>query len=296
MVVAVPLQGGSRLCWYSFSWFSSQLFCALISQWHVAFFDVIVVVLLDLFFVGLLLYGVYRTFRGNVAVHTLVGFLLLPFTYWIASAVGLKLGEVILRQCMNYGVLMGIVLFQKELRKSFFEIGRMAVLYSRRLPHLFGDHKKPSKTVAGVTAIVEAVKTLAGSNTGALIVISNTDDLKSYKESGDLIDALVSKRLLLAIFNKRSPLHDGSVIITHNKIASARSILPITERRDLPAQLGLRHRAAIGMTEVTTTLVLVISEETGQIAMAKHGTLESNLTTQEVRVMINDYLQDKHKA
>jgi DNA integrity scanning protein DisA with diadenylate cyclase activity len=100
----------------------------------------------------------------------------------------------------------------------------------------------------------------------------------------------------LAIFNHHSPLHDGGVIIYNNKIVSARSILPVTERQDLPPQFGLRHRAAIGMTEVTDTLVLVVSEETGQISVAKNGILESNLSIQETRAVINDYLQGKHKS
>jgi len=126
-------------------------------------------------------------------------------------------------------------------------------------------------------------------------VFSNEDDLRFYKESGDLIDAVISKRILMAIFSKQSPLHDGGVIIYEGKIVAARSILPVTERQDLSPQLGLRHRAAIGMTEVTDTLVLVVSEETGQISVARNGILESNLSIQETRAVINDYLQGKRK-
>ena len=125
---------------------------------------------------------------------------------------------------------------------------------------------------------------------GALIVFSRSAELKFYAESGDIIDAVPSKRLLIAIFNKESPLHDGAVIIYKEKIMAARCILPVTEQQDLPPQLGLRHRAALGMTEVSDTLTLVVSEETGQMSIASNGTIENNLSPQEVRTAINEYL------
>jgi diadenylate cyclase len=130
---------------------------------------------------------------------------------------------------------------------------------------------------------------LAGTSTGALMVISKSSELKFYAESGDIIDAVVSKRLLISIFNKYSPLHDGGVIIYNGRVKAARCILPVTER-DIPAQFGLRHRAAIGMSEATDTLVLIVSEETGQVSLAKNGKILHNLSSQEVREILNDYL------
>ncbi len=125
-----------------------------------------------------------------------------------------------------------------------------------------------------------------------MIVISSTVELKFYAESGDILDAELSKRLLISIFNKHSPLHDGAVIIHKGKIKAARCILPVTER-EVPAQFGLRHRAGIGMSEATDALILVISEETGQISMAKNGKVLHNLSFQEVREIINDYLNNE---
>jgi diadenylate cyclase len=252
--------------------------------------------MIDILLVSLLLYRVYQLIEGSMAVRVFIGFLLLSLTYLIVRSAGMELLTAILGKFMEVGVLAAIILFQQEIRRFLFWIGgTTTTLHGSELISRILGNKKTSKTGIDITPIVEAAKALAGSNTGALIVFSNEDDLKFYKESGDLIDAVVSKRLLLAIFNKQSPLHDGGVIIYNNKVVAARSILPVTERQDLPPQFGLRHRAAIGMTEVTDTLVLVVSEETGQISVARNGTLESNLSIQETRAVINGYLQGKHK-
>jgi DNA integrity scanning protein DisA with diadenylate cyclase activity len=121
-------------------------------------------------------------------------------------------------------------------------------------------------------------------------VFSRDSELKFYSESGDAIEALMSKRLLLSIFNKNSPLHDGAVIIYNGRIKAARCVLPISESERLPAQFGLRHRAALGMSEVTDTITLVVSEESGQFSLARNGELLHNLSPQEIRKLLNDYL------
>ncbi len=230
-----------------------------------------------------------------MTVKIFIGFLLLSLTYLIVRLAGMLLATAILGKFMEVGALAIVILFQQEIRRFLFWIGGTTTLSSHELLGRLLGKKKRGKPGVDITPIVEAAKALAGSNTGALIVLSKTDGLKFYKESGDLIDAVVSKRLLLAIFSRQSPLHDGGVIIYNNKITTARSILPVTERRDLPPQFGLRHRAAIGMTEVTDTLVLAISEETGQISVARNGTLEHNLSVQETRAAINAYLHSSHK-
>ncbi|WP_255431774.1 diadenylate cyclase [Cardinium endosymbiont of Dermatophagoides farinae] len=116
--------------------------------------------------------------------------------------------------------------------------------------------------------------------------------MRYYEESGDLLNAVVSARLLIAIFNKYSPLHDGAVIIHSNKIVAARCILPVTENPNIAARFGLRHKAAVGLTEITDALVLIVSEESGQISIARKGTLESNLSAQEIRSALKDYLSN----
>lgn len=245
---------------------------------------------MDILLVSLLLYQVYKLVRGSVAARVFIGFLLLYLIYLMARAAGMELLSTILGQFMGVGVLAAIVLFQYETRKFLSLLGGAITLGSNQLLTRFPWGKKKLKPALDITAIVEAAKALGGSNTGALIVLSNNADLKFYVESGDLINALVSKRLLLAILNKQSPLHDGGVIIYRGKIVAARCILPVTEQQSLPAQFGLRHRAALGMSEVTDTLVLAVSEETGQISVAQKGKLKHNLAAQELRTAINDYL------
>lgn len=199
----------------------------------------------------------------------------------------------ILGQFMGVGVLAAIILFQQEIRKFLLLLGRTSVFNEG---NLFDNIKsiwtnRTGYQKADVTPLIEAAKTLGGTNTGALIVISRNSELKFFAESGDRMDAVISKRLLMAIFNKYSPLHDGAVIIYNNRIVAARCILPVTER-EVPAQFGLRHRAGIGMTENTDTLVVAVSEETGQISAMRNGTISHNLSTQELRKTINEYLYE----
>ncbi|MEL6539708.1 MAG: diadenylate cyclase CdaA [Bacteroidota bacterium] len=250
----------------------------------------------DVLLLGLLLYRIYRLLAGTTSVKALAGFLLLVAAYFIAGAVGLPLLTAILGRLMDVGILVFVVIFQKEIRRVLLWVGDVITWRESKVLGRFLGNKKSHKQEIGVTPIVEAAKTLAGSNTGALIVLSNRDPLHSFQESGEPIGAAVSKRLLLAIFNKESPLHDGGVIIYDNKIAAARCILPVTERQDVPEHLGLRHRAAIGMTEVTDALVLIVSEETGQISVARSGVTESNLSTQETRAAVYDYLTGKART
>lgn len=244
---------------------------------------------------GLLLCRVYQLTEEGVIVRISIGCLLLYLTYLAVETAEMRLLSAILKHLMEVGLLAVIILFQQEIRRFLLGIFSVTPFSRNQLLGKLLNSRRSKKSEVDITPTVEAVKTLAGSNTGAIIVFSfNGRGLRFYEDSGEYIGALVSKRLLLAIFNKQSPLHDGGVIIYNNKIVAARSILPITERRGLPANLGLRHRAAIGMTEVTNTLVLVVSEETGQISVARNGNLENNLSIQETRAVINDYLQGKH--
>lgn len=223
-------------------------------------------------------------------MRILKGYVLLYLIYLVARFMRLKLLTTLLNPLMGLSALSVIVLFQYEIRKLLSLVGSVFVLNSKRLrlrPPWVGSRYKP---VLDITAIVEATKILGSSNTGALVVLSNNADLKFYVETGDLVDGLVSKRLLEAILHKGSPLHDGAVIIYQGRIVAARCILPVTEQRKLSAQFGIRHRAALGMSEITDTLVLVVSEETGQVSVAREGILNNNLSAQELRTAINDYL------
>lgn len=252
--------------------------------------------IIDILFVAVLLYQVYKLMKGSVAIKVFLGFLILYLIYLVVNAVQMELLSNILGQFMGVGVIAAIILFQPEIRKFLLLLGRAPIFNEGNILENFKSiwTSRIGYKKADVTPLIEAAKTLGGTNTGALIVLSKNSELKFFAESGDRIDAVVSKRLLMAIFNKYSPLHDGAVIIYDNKIVAARCILPVTER-DMPAQFGLRHRAALGMSENTDSLVIVVSEETGQLSTMRNGEITHNLSTQELRKAINEYLYEETK-
>ena len=256
---------------------------------RIGFLEVSLVNVIDITLVSILLYQVYKLMKGSVAIKIFLGFLSIYLIYLVVSAARMELLTIILGQFMGVGVIAAIILFAPEIRKFLMIIGKSSIFSNENiLQELFFWRKRETEAF-NISPIIEATKTLAGTSTGALVVISRNSELKFYADSGDLMDALISKRLLISIFNKYSPLHDGAVIIYNGKIKAARCILPVTER-DVPAQFGLRHRAAIGMSEATDTLVLIVSEETGQVSLSKNGRILHNLSMQEVRELINSYL------
>jgi uncharacterized protein (TIGR00159 family) len=249
--------------------------------------------MVDIGLVAALLYQVYKLLRGSVAIKIFLGFLSIYLIYLLVRALQMELLSSILGQFMGVGVIAAIIIFAPEIRKFLLIIGRSSFLSRDNIWRdlLFFWRKKDGRTF-NISPIIDASKTLAGSNTGALIVLSKSTELKFYAESGDILDAELSKRLLISIFNKYSPLHDGAVIIHNGKIKAARCILPVTER-EVPAQFGLRHRAAIGMSEATDAIALVVSEETGQLSMTKNGKILHNMSFQEIRDTINEYLNNE---
>jgi uncharacterized protein (TIGR00159 family) len=249
--------------------------------------------MIDIALVAALLYQVYKLLKGSVAIKIFLGFLSIYLIYLLVRALRMELLSSILGQFMGVGVIAAIIIFAPEIRKFLLLIGRSSFLSNDNIwKDLLFFWKKRENGTFNISPIVDASKLLAGSNTGALIVISKSTELKFYAESGDILDAELSKRLLISIFNKYSPLHDGAVIIHNGKIKAARCILPVTER-EVPAQFGLRHRAAIGMSEATDAIVLVVSEETGQLSMTKNGKVLHNMSFQEIRETINDYLNNE---
>jgi uncharacterized protein (TIGR00159 family) len=249
--------------------------------------------MIDIALVAALLYQVYKLLKGSVAIKIFLGFLSIYLIYLLVRALRMELLSSILGQFMGVGVIAAIIIFAPEIRKFLLLIGRSSFLSNDNIwKDLLFFWKKRENGTFNISPIIDASKLLAGSNTGALIVISKSTELKFYAESGDILDAELSKRLLISIFNKYSPLHDGAVIIHNGKIKAARCILPVTER-EVPAQFGLRHRAAIGMSEATDAIVLVVSEETGQLSMTKNGKVLHNMSFQEIRETINDYLNNE---
>jgi diadenylate cyclase len=245
--------------------------------------------IVDVLLVTALFYQLYKLLTGSVALKVFLGLMSVYLLYLVVKAAGMELLTSILGQFMSVGVLASIILFQQEIRRFLLTIGK-ATAFDRMLT--FPWRRDAPTERLSVTPFVEAAKSLAGKNTGALIAFQLASDLKFFADSGDLIDATVSKRLLMSIFNKTSPLHDGAVIIAEGRLRAARCILPVSENPDVPASLGLRHRAAIGLTEVTDAVVLVVSEETGQISLVRGGEVFRNLSSSDLRARLNEFLFD----
>jgi uncharacterized protein (TIGR00159 family) len=263
----------------------------LIFAFKIGFLDVRWVDIVDILLVSVLLYQVYKLLKGSVAVRVLIGFLVLYLIYLIVRAAEMELLAGILGQFMGVGVLAAIIIFSQEIRKFLLIVGKSTFRQDGILQSIMIWKRKEEKEQFNITPVIEAAKSLSATNTGALIVFSKNSELKFYADTGDLMDAVVSKRLLISVFNKHSPLHDGAVILFKNKIKAARCILPVSER-ELPAQYGMRHRAAMGMSEATDTLTMIISEETGQISLARNGVIDNNLLIPEIRKRINSYLSE----
>jgi diadenylate cyclase len=241
----------------------------------------------DVLLVTVLLYQLYKLLRGSVALNVAVGLVSFYLLYLVVKATGMELLTKILGQFMSVGVLASIILFQQEIRRFLLNVGKATAL-ERMRGWTWGRPAEVAPLPIG--PFVEAAKSLANKYTGALICFTQASDLSAFAESGDRLDAEVSKRLLLSIFNKTSPLHDGAVIIANGRIQAARCILPVSENPDVPASLGLRHRAAIGLSEITDAVVLVVSEETGAMSLVHHGQVYRNLNTNELRARLGEWL------
>ena len=266
----------------------------MIYLFKIGFLEINWVDIIDIFLVAFLLFQVYKLIKGSVAFRVFLGFLSLYLIFLLVNAAEMNLLSTILGEFMGVGITALLIVFQPEIRKFLLMVGK-STSFNRENFLRFPWKRSFENANLNLTPIVEAAKVLGGSNTGALIAFARSSELKFYAESGDPIDALVSKRLLLSIFNKNSPMHDGAVIIAKGRIKAARCILPVSENDAIPANYGLRHRAAIGLTEVTDGIVLIVSEETGQISLSKNGVLHSNLSFQELRTKLSAFLTDQEE-
>ncbi len=267
----------------------------MILVFNIAFLEVSWVDLIDISLVAILLYQVYKMIRGSLAVNIFLGILLLYLIYLIVRAAQMELLATILGQFMGVGVLAMIILFQPEIRKFLLVIGR-GTEFRENIFSAISAWRNDYHDEFDIHQVIEAAKTLKATKTGALIVFSLDSELKFIIETGDLLDAEVTKRLLISIFYKNSPLHDGAVIIYKGRIKAARCVLPVSENDHLPAHFGLRHRSAIGMSESTDTLVLAISEETGRLVLARNGKYLRGLKLKQVEQKILEYLHQEEPA
>ncbi len=268
----------------------------MIFLFKIGFLEISWVDLIDVTLVAVLLYQIYKLIRGSIAVNIFLGILALYLVYLIVRAAQMELLATILGQFMGVGVLAMIILFQPEIRKFLLLIGRGAEINRGDFLKSLANWRTSYHDDFDVHQLMEAIKTLKATRTGALIVFSRDIELKFYAETGDPIDAEVNKRLLISIFNKNSPLHDGAVIIHKGRIKAARCVLPVSDNDHLPPHFGLRHRSAIGMSEATDTLVVAISEESGRLILARNGKFIRGLKLKTVEHKVLEYLHNSEPA
>jgi uncharacterized protein (TIGR00159 family) len=254
---------------------------------HIRLLDII-----DILLVAFLMYQVYLLVRGTVAINIIIAVLAIYIFWWFVRMLKMELLSSILGQVIGVGVIALIIVFQQEIRRFLILIGSRYISKNRmRFEKLMKMDFDPRPTVK-INSILKAVVRLSMTKTGALIVIRKKSTLDIYSQSGDIMEANTSSRLIISIFNKYSPLHDGAIIIDKEKIAAARVVLPVTDNPDLPPEYGLRHRAAIGISEMTDAIVIVVSEETGQISVARNGNLTRGINHDELKAQLKRDFSD----
>ena len=228
--------------------------------------------ILDILMVAAILFVLFRWVRGSSAMNIFVAIVLLLVVRVVVGSLGMKLMTSLMDTLFDVGLLALIVIFQPEIRHFLMRLGGSSSWWRRTIGRL-ADARGSSVAEKAVEEIVEACRVMGEQKTGALIVIPGQEPLQYIIETGDRLDAVVSRRLILNLFFKNSPLHDGAMIIRGDRIIAARCTLPITSRTDIPASYGMRHKAAIGITEESDATVVVVSEETGRISYVKEGRL-----------------------
>ncbi len=241
--------------------------------------------ILDIVLVAILIYQLYLLIRGTGAMNIFLGILSVYVIWWLVRTFEMELLTAILGQFMSVGVLALIIVFQPEIRKFLLLLGKRSIFNKTSRTFLKGLWQADVDQL-NILPIVNAVETFAEQKTGALIVITKENELELFVETGERMDAIISEQLLGSVFYLNSPLHDGAVIITNNRIKAARCVLPVSGVRKLPASMGLRHRAAVGITEQSDAIALVVSEQVGKISWCKGGQIVRNIKPLQLKELL----------
>ncbi len=266
----------------------------MLTQLNILFITFGITDAVDILLVAIMLYQLYKMVKGTAAVNVLIGLALIYVVWIIVRAFELKLLGSILGKFINVGVIAVMVVFQQEIRKFLLYIGSNEFIKNNNWRNVFSFIKNESSSmsfVLDVDAIIDACFNMSDTKTGALIIISRKSDLKFYVNTGELVDSALTERMLENIFYKNSPMHDGAVIIKDNRIIAARCVLPVTEKENFPSNFGMRHRAAVGITETTDALAITVSEQTGTVSITLNGEINSNLTKDKLRYLIEKNLK-----
>ncbi len=244
---------------------------------------------LDITLVGLLLYYVYKLLKGTVAINIFIGISIVFLIYKITQVLNMDMLSGILEVLVGGGAIAILIIFHPELRKFLLMLGSANIGSKRSFINQLKFLKTEISSEVDVDSIVTACYRMSASKTGALLVIERNNSLDFAKQNGDYMNAEITVPLLESIFYKNSPLHDGATLIKDNFITATRVVLPLSEST-LPSRFGLRHRAAIGITERTDSFCLVVSEETGKISLIKDGEFELFTDEEGLKEKIKSHL------
>lgn len=253
------------------------------------FFDFGIKDFIDILLVALMLYYIYRLMRDSRSINVFVGILIFVVVWlFVSQVLEMRLLGTILDKLVSVGVIALIVIFQEDIRKFLYNLGahqRMRAFLQFLMPKR-SDDRNQAERKRMVMPIVMAAMSMSKGKVGALIVIEQATPLDDIVSTGDIIDASINQRLIENIFFKNSPLHDGAMIVSHRRIRAAGCILPVSHSLDIPKELGLRHRAALGISQESDALSIIVSEETGGISIARSGEFRLNLSAEELESVL----------
>jgi uncharacterized protein (TIGR00159 family) len=252
-----------------------------------AFISLKLIDVIDILLVALLLFELYNLVKGTGAINIFIGIVAVIILWKFVNALEMALLSEILGAFISVGFIALIVVFQPEIRQFLLLLGNPnTFMYQKKRRFFFWRVTSSNNEAIDIDTIVNSCQKMASTHTGALIVLARSNELKQYARTGEQLDAGLSERLIETIFFKNSPLHDGALIIAHNRMVAARCILPVSESVRISEGLGLRHRSAIGLTERTDSIAIVVSEERGEISYAREGIITLNVKPVQLKALL----------
>ena len=248
----------------------------------------------DIILVAILLYLAYNLVKGTPAITIFIGLALIYVTYMLIKAFDLKLLSSIIGKFVNVGVIAVMIVFQQEIRKFLLYIGSNEFLRNQSFKSLLKlkfNNAQAHQIYLNIDVVATSCFNMSATKTGALIIVSRKSDLKFYINTGNIIDSALTSQMIENIFYKNSPLHDGAVIIEDNRLVAARCVLPVTEKENFPSNYGMRHRAAVGITENTDAIAISVSEQTGAVSLTLAGEINANLSKEKLIYLLEKNLK-----
>lgn len=244
--------------------------------------------IIDILLVALMLYELYNLVKGTAAINILLGIIAVFLAWRLVRVLEMELLTEILGAFISVGFIALIVVFQPEIRKFLLLLGTPTFIRKKHRRFLFWRIQYSNDENLSIDPIVQACHRMANLKTGALIVIGKVNELEEQINTGEILEARISEQLIENIFYKNSPLHDGAMIIMNDKIKAASCILPVSKNESLPVHVGLRHRSAVGITEKSDAIAIVVSEQTGRISWCKGGELSLNIQPSRLKTLLEE--------